>query len=850
MFMINSYKDLFTRPILEALIEKRSLRGQPDEERPFVRERTRIENRNRGTDTDYVFDIPPTDVFRNKAGRGLLELAADEQDAQYIIAQIMLSNLGLIPKVYRSRRINVNPSNTKRINKIKNLLLSLFSRTILDDNAPAWVLKDLITKSKIDLDNEVGFNTFDLLSRKSSWEEVLGDNLKRNIARTIAGLDRASKKRKKFFQDYISSLALNSSGYGDDDDDDNEKPKTFGDIAKNVYGEAVENDYNDDPSEKLSQEEKERMFVKAYKILKPLYETASKSGLSPVGYLKFQQELDRIVGALNTSNIRRHIKSVESYRQPVTVEDYKDVLLEALGKAVTGDDSKVQVSNLIAKQANTSLRWLTRHLSKLGYKGGLKINNIFDYIKNGEDKYAEEARYYLNEIYDIKPEDLTTENYPNFKTFIDKLYRSDKKILSTYKSLKTRPRAKKRLNLKRVYNSKGEKLPMVRKVAGGLGNSEAKIRESLASAQKALENFDAKNEELEKAVAFNEDWKANRAKMFVAVSAGALGMGRKKLDTTPVIVFGNVTLSELKKMTEEHFANGYVDLVDPKFKEAYIEKLKDNPDLPVAIRTHINKQKNMAPNKIANDLRFKLGKTFGGTGEAARQKYIDRVNYYRDQLTGVTGIPTKLEDFSDEPIEGYIDQPYTVFKIDETAPRLINPIIASLQKQLANFNVTVEWSPSFDDEEGFITIYYPEDGVLFKQKDPEQTLEALQRTIQKHAIKLDYPEVKVTIYSYEFKNAQYDPFTNNLVKAGLLPKDKDENEEDINFDDENESEEVEEDFMSEDEEDEEDPLVSMALSGIKCDGKYVKKVKMIPNKDRYPREALQNQWRYSYFWDK
>lgn len=78
----------------------------------------------------------------------MLELAADEQDVQYMIAQITLSNLGLIPKVYRSRRINVNPSNVSKINKIKTLLTQLFSHTVLDDDAPAGVLKTLLANPK------------------------------------------------------------------------------------------------------------------------------------------------------------------------------------------------------------------------------------------------------------------------------------------------------------------------------------------------------------------------------------------------------------------------------------------------------------------------------------------------------------------------------------------------------------------------------------------------------------------------------------------------------------------------------------------------------------------------------
>lgn len=52
--------------------------------------------------------------------------------------------------------------------------------------------------------------------------------------------------------------------------------------------------------------------------------------------------------------------------------------------------------------------------------------------------------------------------------------------------------------------------------------------------------------------------------------------------------------------------------------------------------------------------------------------------------------------------------PYTIFKVDETAPRLISPIIVALKKTLEKYNATVDWSTNFEDEEGYITIYYPE----------------------------------------------------------------------------------------------------------------------------------------------
>ena len=77
--------------------------------------------------------------------------------------------------------------------------------------------------------------------------------------------------------------------------------------------------------------------------------------------------------------------------------------------------------------------------------------------------------------------------------------------------------------------------------------------------------------------------------------------------------------------------------------------------------------------------------------------------------------------------------------------------------------------------------------------------------------------------------------------------------------DDGEDDAVDDEEESEDEEEIDDPLVSMALDAIKhkkddCESdskKPVKReVKFIPNKDRYPRERIQNQWRKSYFWNQ
>lgn len=79
-------------------------------------------------------------------------------------------------------------------------------------------------------------------------------------------------------------------------------------------------------------------------------------------------------------------------------------------------------------------------------------------------------------------------------------------------------------------------------------------------------------------------------------------------------------------------------------------------------------------------------------GSSNRQWYIDRINKFKEQLAAVSGEKVeketverkKLSDFSDEGVEGDIDMPYTIFKVDETAPRLISPIIVALKKTLEN----------------------------------------------------------------------------------------------------------------------------------------------------------------------
>lgn len=842
MIKIDTYRDLMTRPILEALIEKRKTKSDETEQRPVVNTRTKLENRGKGEESSYVFDLPEKSTFRNTAGRGLLELAADEQDVQYMIAQITLSNLGLIPKVYRSRRINVNPSNVSKINKIKTLLTQLFSHTVLDDDAPAEVLKTLLANPKMEIDNKVGFNTFDLLNRVKSWDQVL-DNLKKNVARSIAGLSGRAEKTHKISQDFHDRIG--KADWSDTVD----APKTVADVAKNIFGESV-----DEIPETLTQEEKEKMFVNAYSILKPLYEAASKSGLSPAGYLKFQQNLDRVAGALKTNEISKYINEIEAKRQPRTVEDYKDVLIEALARAVKGDDSKMQVSNLISKQATTALRWLTRHLTKLGYTGGLKIANVLDYIKNGDDEYANDARYYLENIYNITPDQLTVQNFPSFKKFVNTLYQNFEKVMGSYKALKDRPKASQRLNLKNPDK------PMVTDRKGGIGQSIPAIKKSIEASEKLLANFDEKNERLQKAIEFDKEWKAGKAKMYVAVTAGTLGLGGRT-DTSPVIEFGEVTRPELNKMTADNLANGYIDLVTPKYKEAYKNLLESDPELPKKIRNHIIKQKNVAPGKVANQLRFDLGKTLNKDGSSNRQWYIDRINKFKEQLAAVSGEKVeketverkKLSDFSDEGVEGDIDMPYTIFKVDETAPRLISPIIVALKKTLEKYNATVDWSTNFEDEEGYITIYYPENGKFFNAKDPKKLVEDLRKSIQTMAARLGYDYVDITTYSYEFAKDQYDS------SGFVIPQDDEDSEEDIEINNDSESAEIESEFESEDEEETDDPLVLMALDAIEhkkddCESaskKPVKReVKFIPNKDRYPRERIQNQWRKSYFWNQ
>ena len=65
--------------------------------------------------------------------------------------------------------------------------------------------------------------------------------------------------------------------------------------------------------------------------------------------------------------------------------------------------------------------------------------------------------------------------------------------------------------------------------------------------------------------------------------------------------------------------------------------------MPKKIRNHIIKQKNVAPSKVANQLRFDLGKTLNKDGSSNRQWYIDRINKFKEQLAAVSGEKVEKE---------------------------------------------------------------------------------------------------------------------------------------------------------------------------------------------------------------
>lgn len=79
----------------------------------------------------------------------------------------------------------------------------------------------------MEIDNKVGFNTFDLLNRVKSWDQVL-DNLKKNVARSIAGLSGRAEKTHKISQDFHDRIG--KADWSDTID----APKTVADVAKNI----------------------------------------------------------------------------------------------------------------------------------------------------------------------------------------------------------------------------------------------------------------------------------------------------------------------------------------------------------------------------------------------------------------------------------------------------------------------------------------------------------------------------------------------------------------------------------------------------------------------------------------
>lgn len=868
MFKIDSINSLFSRPILEALIEKRKVENSPeDHERAVFKKRSQNENRekSRPTDDNYIFDLPGRqDIFGTDKYDELLNRASDVQEVQYARAQFLLSNLGLIPRIRSSRRINMNKSNRAKINKIKDMFVNLFDSIGLDEDAPAAILKGLLNYTKADVDNAVGYNTFDYLNKKGDWNSVLS-GLKKRIAGSIAGLENRAvnyAKNTAEYMDWLNNTERNR--------DKGESPSTLGDAAQ-MYGEEAE-PYESPANKPMTIEEKEKLFLKAYNILFPLYTAASQSGMSPAQYLKFQQSLDKVAGALRTNNIRKNLTELEAQKMPRTIGDYKDILIEALAKSVTGTDEMWHVSNYFGKEATRSLHWLERHMKREGF-GSFNIENILKYIREGTDKRAVDTRYWLEELYDIKPEELNTDNYPTFGAFVQDLYKKDSGVYDAYKYIHKKV-------IPTRTNLKDTSKPLHTERHGGMGNAIDDVlqgkRGMKQAREKRLAKFDEMTEHLEKLFTMAKDWNDNKATMDIKVPADKSGLGTDKksiaLDfgemdrqTITNVLKGGSAGNSLEKYVTEPYKEEYRKLYDENNTlindkiSAYVREYKIqgfgrkisadkfrylSPFGPTKGNSEIDPEtwakiqnKNTSPEKV-----IELFKT------VVRPRFVEAIAEIDKEISAKRGETYKpqvndLNQLSDEePSDDINNDPYIAFEIIDSTPRFINLAIKELKKIFSRYDATINWDFMENDfeEKGYLMIYYPENGQFYKldAKTAKAVVGKIQTMLEDWADNMGIsPEIN--LYGYEFASTKFD-------SSGI---ELSEDEEDVvEVDDNDESADIESEFMDEDEEIMEASLGYMNSAYYQYTNRTPER--HLTNRERYPnmlkQEAERQGWEYRF----
>lgn len=432
----------------------------------------------------------------------------------------------------------------------------------------------------------------------------------------------------------------------------------------------------------------------------------SESDISPNLFNKFLTDVTRISGWLHTTGISNELNKLEDEEPSETVGDYLFRINRLLREKTVPKTITEHVAKAFANEAAKSLRLFQRELRRKGYEGGLTINNVLDYIKNDDSWEALTARENLESLYGLTEDDLTTENFPTFRSFIGTLYKSFRYWQAWFS-------AARKAKAKESYRD-GEKTTAAGQVIKNLTPTYDNLTAKIEKDEAAMATGNEGN------IQERADW--NSGMLSVPITCKAAAVFRKDYATklglpTNIIAydFGTVNKKELKDIISDELTPGngsyFYAYATSEFKP-YLDKLiasKSQDEIDAEMRMlkpQINEQVLQKPGRSSSRKSHSLkGK------EAQIEKDRKKQDIYATELELANqakyGINRgeRIEDWSKDVTseDDTREEGYYSFIVNTADKDLLEPLADRLAKALnsesAQYTVTVSGIADDSDED-------------------------------------------------------------------------------------------------------------------------------------------------------
>lgn len=178
--------------------------------------------------------------------------------------------------------------------------------------------------------------------------------------------------------------------------------------------------------------------------------TEQNGVITPAAFNTFLTDVTRFSGWLHTVGIDKQLEKAEAEIPSTTVFDFMDKINGLLKKNLVPKTINQHITTAIARESAAMMRLFAKELKNKGYTGGITIGNILDYIKNDSSTEAQVAKENLEELYGLTDADLSTENFPTFKNFVTTLYSSFKYWRAWLDDSRKNPSKRDLINDKRI----------------------------------------------------------------------------------------------------------------------------------------------------------------------------------------------------------------------------------------------------------------------------------------------------------------------------------------------------------------------------------------------------------------